>query len=147
MPSTRFVFNTAITINHPLEKVWNTISNFHDMSWCPNVVTSCVSVGDINGKRAGAVRILNDEFREILKEINVNNHVIRYAIENGPAPISEVSGFVSEIKLIPVGSGGTQVQWSAFWNASNNEAVSFCETMFVGMMNDLKETMKKAIAA
>lgn len=138
MPSMRLSFNTGTTIYQPIDKVWDTISNFHDMSWCPNVVASCVPVGDISGDKAGAARVLNDAFHEILKEVNASNHTIRYAIEKAPPPISDVSGFAGEIKLAPVMDGVTQVQWSASWNASSHDGVEFCNATYVAMLDDLR---------
>ena len=144
MPSTKLNCHTAITINQPIDKVWDTINDFHDLSWCPNVVSSCDALGDIPGDKTGAVRVFNENIQEILKERNDDDHVIRYAVEKGPAPISEVFGFVGEIKLNPVMDGVTQVQWSANWNANNRDAIKFCTETYVAMLEDLRETMKNA---
>lgn len=50
----------SIIVNAPVEKVWDTMKNFHDMSWAPNVITKCDAVGDTDGASAGAKRKLND---------------------------------------------------------------------------------------
>jgi len=68
MPSTV----QSITVNQSIDRVWNTINNFHDMSWCPNVITSCVPGGDASGDEVGAKRVLNDAFHETLIEANAD---------------------------------------------------------------------------
>jgi len=90
------------------------------------------------------VRVFDESVQEILKERNGEDHVIRYAVESGPAPISEVFGFVGEIKLNTVMDGVTQVQWSANSNANNQDAIQFCTETYVAMLEDLRETMKNA---
>ena len=46
-------------INASIDKVWGKIRDFHDLTWAPNVVTSCVPVGDKKGDQVGAQRILS----------------------------------------------------------------------------------------
>lgn len=91
-------------INAPVEKVWAAISNFHDLSWAPNVVSSCESVGDTSGTEVGAKRILNGAFEAALMDVDVAAHRMKYSIDNGPSPVSssEVSNYTGEIKQTPV---------------------------------------------
>ena len=78
----------SVTINVPIEKVWETVRDFHSFSWAPNVITSCVKQGDKGGLETGAKRILNDAFHETLLELDEENHRIRYRINEGPSPIT-----------------------------------------------------------
>ncbi len=139
MPST----HQSITVNQPVQKVWETISNFHDMSWCPNVIISCVAVGDGGGDEAGAKRILNDAFHETLIEVNGDDHVIRYSIDNGPPPVSsdDVSNYIGEIKLGAAEDGATLVEWSSSWEANGDDAVEFCQGIYVALLGDLATTL------
>lgn len=139
MPST----NQSITVNQPIEKVWNTISNFHDMSWCPNVITSCVPDGDAGGDEVGAKRVLNDAFHETLIEANADDHVIRYSIDNGPPPVSrdDVSNYVGVIKLSAADDGATLVKWSSSWDADGEDAVEFVQGIYVALLGDLANTL------
>ena len=34
------------TISAPVEKVWDVIKSFHDLSWASNVITSCEKDGE-----------------------------------------------------------------------------------------------------
>ena len=131
-------------INAPIEKVWEAISNFHDCSWAPNVVSSCESVGDVPSSEVGAKRILNGAFHETLMSVDESEHQIRYSIDEGPEPVSasEVSNYIGEIKLTPVTmQGSTVIEWSSSWDSSENEAVSFCHNIYVALMGDLAESM------
>ncbi len=131
-------------INAPVDKVWAAISNFHDMSWAPNVVSSCESVGDTPGTEVGAKRILNGAFHETLMEVDATGHLMKYSIDDGPAPISpsEVSNYIGEIKLTPVTmQDSTLIEWSSSWDSNEEEAVSFCHNIYVAIMGDLAETM------
>ena len=131
-------------INAPIEKVWETISNFHDFTWAPNVVSSCESVGDIAGSEVGAKRVLNGAFHETLQSVDESEHRIRYSIDDGPEPVSasEVSNYIGEIKLTPVTmQGSTLIEWSSTWESSESEAESFCHNIYVALMSDLADTL------
>ncbi len=139
MPGT----HQSITVNQPMDKVWDTISNFHDMSWSPNVITSCVAVGEAGGSEAGAKRVLNDAFHETLIEVNGGDHVIRYSIDDGPPPVSsaDVSSYIGEIKLSAAEDGATLVEWSSSWESNSEEAVEFCQGIYVALLGDLANTL------
>ena len=78
----------SITINSPIEKVWETVKDFHDMSWAPNVVSKLEKVGGFSGDQVGSKRVLNEAFHETLHELDEENYSIRYSIDEGPSPIS-----------------------------------------------------------
>jgi hypothetical protein len=110
------------------------------MSWAPNVVTRCVAEGDTPGTEVGARRVLNDVFHETLFELDEDAHRIRYTIDAGPSPISsaEVSGYVGELHLRPVTkTGQTFVEWSSSWDADGDEAVAFCQGIYVALLDEL----------
>ncbi|WP_293138538.1 hypothetical protein [Moritella sp.] len=67
-------YNT-ININAPIDKVWETISNFHDLSWAAGVITSLRIVGA--------------------------QHNFSYSIDNGPGPIAKdaVDNYIGSVKL------------------------------------------------
>ncbi len=54
----------SVTVNAPVDKVWEVLRNFHDMSWSPDVVTQLEAVGDAGGTEIGAKRNLNGAFHE-----------------------------------------------------------------------------------
>lgn len=136
-------------INAPIEKVWNTIKDFHDLSWAPNVVTSVTKTGDSEGSNIGAKRILNDVFHETLLSICDVNHTFSYAIEEGISPVSskEVSNYVGIVTLHPITlSDETLIEWSSSWEAKTKEAEEFCHMIYVSMINDLNNHMTKTIS-
>ena len=133
-------------IDAPIEKVWESIKDFHDLSWCPNVVTSVEKVGEVDGLEKGAKRILNDAFHETLLDSCDNNHSFSYAITEGISPVSstEVSNYVGNVKLLPITvSNQTFIEWESSWEANTLEAEEFCHTIYVAMMNDLNESLKE----
>lgn len=131
-------------INAPVGKVWDAINNFHDLSWAPNVVNSCESIGDTPGTEVGAKRILNGAFHETLREIDDTEHRMKYSIDDGLSPVSpsEVSNYTGEIKLTPVTMQDTTlIEWSSSWDSNEEEAISFCHNIYVAILGDLAETM------
>jgi len=135
-------YQTTI-INAPAEKVWDKIRNFHDLSWAPNVVTSCVSVGDKMGDQIGAKRILNDAFHETLVEFSELNCSFQYSIDDGPTPVSrnEVKNYYGSVRLLPVtDSGACFIEWSSRWEAKGNDAEEFCHTIYTALLADLQKT-------
>ena len=135
-------YQTTI-INAPIDKVWDKIRNFHDLSWAPNVVTSCVSVGDKKGDQIGAKRILNDVFHETLVEFSELNHSFQYSIDDGPPPVSkdDVKAYYGSVRLLPVTDSDTCfIEWSSRWESKGNEAEEFCHTIYMALLADLQKT-------
>ena len=130
-------------INAPIDKVWKAVSNFHDMSWAPNIISSVDVVGDIAGTEVGAQRVLNGAFHETLVEADPENYRIRYSIDDGPEPVSPsmVSNYIGEVRLTPVTmQDGTLIEWSSTWDSNEEDAVSFCHNIYVALLGDMAET-------
>lgn len=130
----------SIVINAPVETVWNTIKNFHDMSWGSSVIKNCDPVGEISGTETGAKRILNEAFHETLIECNEQEHRILYSIDEGPSPVSssEVRHYVGNLHLIPVTlNNSTFVEWGSSWESISEEAVEFCSAIYVALLKQL----------
>lgn len=142
MPTT----NQFIDINAPIQEVWSRFENFHDFSWAPNVITSTEKIEDIDGGEVGAKRILNDVFHETLVEINNNEYMLKYSIDDGPSPVSkeEVSNYYGVIILSPsTENNKTHVEWSSSWESNEEDAVEFCHNIYVALLNELAESFKK----
>jgi len=139
MPST----NQSITINAPIADVWVKFNNFHDLSWAPNVITNVDKVGNIDGGKAGAKRILNGVFHETLIDIDNNNFSLKYSIDDGPPPVSkeEVDNYYGVIKLSE-NDKGTQIDWTSSWDSKADDAVEFCHGIYVALLNELKTDME-----
>ena len=141
MPS----INQSIVVNAPIAEVWAKISNFHDLSWAPNVITKVERVGSVDGREVGAKRILNDAFHETLVEIVDDEYIVKYSIDDGPSPVSkgEVSNYFGVIKLSPTTEGdGTLVEWSSSWESDVEDAVEFCHGIYVALLGGLAESFK-----
>jgi hypothetical protein len=134
----------SIRINAPIDKVWDTVKNFHDLSWAPNVITKCETVGDKSGIEAGAKRILNDAIHEALIELDDEMHTMQYSIDNGPSPVSseEVKGYVGCVHLLPITKDNTTfAEWSSSWESDSEDAVEFCHTMYVALLDEMANTL------
>jgi len=133
-------------IDAPVAEVWSRFSNFHDLSWAPNVITDTEKAGEIDGGEVGAKRVLNGAFHETLVEIDHDRHVLRYAIDDGPSPVSreEVSDYYGVVKLAPVAGGDkTRVEWSSSWQADAEDAVEFCQGIYVALLDELAASFEK----
>ena len=140
MPSTY----QSNVINAPIDKVWKAISNFHDMSCAPNVISSCEAVGEKPGTEVGAKRILNGAFHETLIEVDEENYLLHYSIDDGPDPVSApaVTNYIGEIILTPVTmQDATLVEWSSSWISDEDDAVTFCSNIYGALLADMAETL------
>lgn len=135
----------SIIIDAPADRVWDAIRDFHDMSWAPNVVESVEKVGELEGDRAGAVRILNGAFRETLLEHDDGEREMAYSIDDGPSPVSadDVDDYVGRLRVRPVTEGGrTFVEWSSGWRGNDEAAYEFCHNIYVALLNDMKRSLE-----
>lgn len=132
----------SIIIDAPIEDVWARISDFHDLSWAPNVVTSVDPSG--SGMAVGAQRILNGVFSETLLSISKADHEFTYSIDDGPSPVSadEVANYRGKVRLEPTREGGTLVEWSSSWDADSDDAVDFCHGIYVALLDDMKKSVE-----
>lgn len=141
MPTT----HQSKVIHATIDNVWTKISNFHEFSWAPNVITDVEKVGDLDGNSLGAKRILNHAFQETLIETDSEHHVIRYSIDDGPSPISkdEVSNYIGTITLTEDIKGkGTLVEWDSEWDTKSGDATEFCHNIYVALLDDLSDSFE-----
>ena len=130
----------STVVKAPIARVWATLRNFHDMSWATNVIERCEAVGDKAADQIGAQRVLNGVFHETLVELDDTDHVVRYSIDAGPAPVSQddVKDYIGAIRAFPVtDTDGTFVEWSSSWAAEDDKAVAFCHNIYVALLSDL----------
>ena len=135
-------YQTAI-INAPADKVWKKIRGFHDLSWAPNVVTSCEQAGEKQGDQIGAKRILNGLFHETLVAFSELERSFTYSIDDGPSPVSkdDVQNYYVSVRLFPVTENDTCfIEWSSSWESKGNDAEEFCHNIYLALLEDLKKT-------
>jgi hypothetical protein len=134
----------SIAINAPAEKVWTAIRDFHDLSWAPNVITRVELVGGQKGDEVGAGRVLNDAFRETLREMKDEARSFAYSIDDGPSPVSkaDVRNYVGRVSIRPVTEGGgTFVEWSSAWERNDEATSEFCHSIYVALLADMKKSL------
>ena len=134
-----------IEISAPVAKAWDTIRDFHDLSWAPGVVTSVAKVGDKNGNSIGAKRILNDAFHETLTKLDPENFTFSYSIDDGPGPVASdaVKNYIGLVKLT-ASDNGCVAEWSSTFQSENeNEVADFCNPIYMALLNSLDETLSK----
>lgn len=134
-----------IEINSPVDAVWQTIRNFHDLSWAPNVITSIDAVGDKAGDEPGAGRVLNGAFHETLQSIDDEARTFTYSIDDGPSPVSsdDVSNYIGKVVVEPAGSAdATRVEWTSTWEQNDEPVHEFCHAIYVAILDDMKASLE-----
>ncbi len=134
----------SIVIDRPADEVWATIRDFHDLSWATGVIESLDVVGDKVGDQVGAKRVLNGVFHETLVGLSDIQRTVRYTIDDGPPPVSkdDVSDYVGCVQVRGITEGGgTFVEWSSTWDASDDAACEFCHAIYVALLGQLKATL------
>ena len=135
----------SIVINALADRVWEAVRNFHDMSWCPNVVTGVEPVGDVPGDQVGAKRVLNGVFHETLRELSDEERTFAYDITDGPSPVSQadVSNYVGRVAVRPITQGsGTFVEWSSSWERNDQATHDFCHTLYCALLDEMKKSLE-----
>ena len=137
----------SIVIDRPPQQVWDTIRDFHDMSWTPNVITSLDRVGERQGNEIGASRVLNGAFHETLRELDDAGHTLSYSIDEGPPPISsaDISDYIGRVtvKATP-DSSGSMVEWSSSWKDNDEAAYEFFHPIYMALLADMKASLEDA---
>ena len=133
----------SININASTEDVWKKIRDFHDMSWCPNVITKLDKIGDTPGDQIGAGRLLNDAFSETLKVLDDSQMTFSYSIDDGPPTISkdDVKNYMGTVKL-SAAENGTLVEWSSKWEENDEAAAEFCHNIYLALLGDMKKSLE-----
>ena len=132
-----------IEISAAPQKVWDTINNFHDLSWAPGVVESLEKIGSASGDEVGAARLLNGVFKETLTALDPAGLTFSYSIDDGPGPLAAgaVDNYISVVKISESG-GGALVEWnSTFESANESEVEEFCNSIYQALLTALKETL------
>ena len=134
------VTNQSIDISAPISDVWAKLSDFHNLSWAPNVIASVDKVGDVDGGQVGAKRVLNNAFHETLVAIDNSHYSLKYSIDDGPSPVSknDVSNYFGIISLSSSEDNTrTQVTWTSSWDSNSEDAVAFCHGIYVALLGEL----------
>lgn len=131
----------STVVNAPVEEVWRTLRNFHDMSWT-NAVESLEPVGDAKSDQIGAKRILNGAIHETLLALNEIDHTFRYQITDGPSPISkdDLAFYYGTVTVQPVtDQNASYVSWITHFESKNDSVTQeFCDPFYKAFLSHLK---------
>ncbi len=133
-------YNT-VTVKASSDEVWNTMRDFHDMSWAEGVITSCEAVGETAGDRVGAKRILNEAFHETLLTLNDGERTLTYSIDDGPGPVAKdaVKNYAGKVRVSSSDRDGTTlVEWESTFESTDDTAVEdFCNPIYQALLGAL----------
>ncbi len=134
-------FNSAV-IDAPCDAVWETIRDFHDLSWAEGVITKLTPEGDAGGGEVGAARVLNEVFHETLRSIDHDARAFTYSIDDGPGPLAKdaVRNYLGSVRLIPVtDANATLIVWESSYETDDDSAVGdFCNPIYFALLKALK---------
>lgn len=134
-------YNSAV-VPANADRVWQTLRDFHDMSWAPEVIESCEPGNNLPGTQIGAKRVLNGAFHETLLALDDQDRVVRYSIDDGPDAVSKdnVSGYVGQVQVFPItDTGESFVIWSSSWESSGGGVAEFCDPIYQALLGQLKK--------
>jgi hypothetical protein len=138
-------YNSTV-LNAPVQTVWKTIADFHDLSWAPGVITSCESIGGYESHELGARRVLNGSFDETLLSMDEEHHMFSYRINDGPGPVAKdkVKNYVGRVKLLPVTrSDRTFIEWASTYDGDQEAVADLCNPIYNAMLAKLEEKFNK----
>ena len=134
-------YNSTV-VNVPREKVWDSIKDFHNLSWAEPVITKLEIIGEKTGREIGAARLLNDAFLETLVSVNEDEYTFTYSINDGPEPLSKdsVSNYLGTVRLYAVtDSNTTFVEWTSSYESDSEQAVAdFCNPIYAALLDAMK---------
>ena len=128
----------SVTVGAPVDKVWETVRNFYDMSWGDIQIEA---VGDAGNTEVGAKRILNGAFHETLLTFDDEERTFSYRMDDGPDAVSKdnVQGYLGEVRVFPVtDDNSTFVLWTSRWDSSGGGVQEFCDPIYQGLLAALK---------
>jgi len=134
-------YNSAV-IEASDDQVWAVLRNFHDFSWCPDVIEKVEKLGSAENDQIGAMRVLNNAFHETLVALDDQAKSLRYSIDDGPEPVSKekVSGYVGQIRVFPItDTDSTFVLWTSTWESSEGGVKEFCDPIYQALLAALKK--------
>ena len=135
-------YNSTV-VNAPIEKVWEAVRNFHDLSWAKGLDLQIKATNDLKADQIGATRAINDTFFETLIALNDREHTFSYTIDNGPGPVAKdvIRNYVGKVELLSItDENKTYVLWSSRYDSPNDAAVGeLCNPIYQGALKGLKE--------
>jgi len=134
-PDQAIEVESSAVIDAPLEKLWNLVSDFNNVSqWHPDVTESCLESG--SGREAGAVRTVHlrngMSIREQLVAISPEDHFYKYAVIESPLPMRDHESIV---RFTPINMSQTRVIWTACFLVLQGDAKAFGDAVKAGVLD------------
>ena len=131
----------SAVINAPVDQVWQTLRNFHDLSWT-KAIESLEVIGDAKSDQVGAKRCLNGAIHETLVALDDVDHELRYQITDGPSPISkdDLAFYYGTVTVLPVtDQNASYVSWITHFESKNDSVTQdFCDPFYIAFLSHLK---------
>jgi len=134
-------YNSTV-LEAPVDKVWKTVRDFHDLSWADGVITSVEKMGDVVGHDVGARRLVNGVFDETLVSFDEEHHTFSYHLTDGPGPVAQdaVKNYIGTVRLLPVTRGGhTFFEWSTKYEGDEEAIAELCNGIYNALLEKLEE--------
>jgi uncharacterized protein YndB with AHSA1/START domain len=134
----------STVINAPIERVWRTVGDFNGLpAWMPGMASSVIEPGkgetDIGAVRRITMSGSKDVLREQLRAFSPEQHLITYAVLEGPLPVKNV---VTSMRLRPItDTYGTLGEWTSQFETEHGreeEGVQFLTRVFGAGFRALK---------
>lgn len=139
---------TSLAIAAPIDNVWRTVRDFHDLSWARGVIDKVDVVGTRKGDQVGAQRVLNGAFHETLLELSDIDRTVKYSIDDGPPPVSRdlVRNYVGTLRLLPItATDSTFAKWSSRYETVDDQKVGeFCSPIYQALLKALQDHVSSA---
>lgn len=120
--------NRGVGIDAPIDKVWELMGNFTDMSWNPLIVKTELVAGEATIPGAMRVLTLNDgsQIKQALVSFDPEEKVYTYKITESVLPMRQHQGKISTMSK----DGITMVNWEATYTTdSEADAEVVSQTM------------------
>lgn len=112
----------AIVIDAPPAKVWDTIKDFHDMSWMPGVTKTTGSGGNEPDTATRQLTLDNGAtIDESLYKYDAEGMSYSYRIDNVDVKVLPVNNYSATLIVLPAEGGKSSVEWrGAFYRGYPN---------------------------
>jgi hypothetical protein len=112
----------SVTIDAPPAKVWDTIKDFHDMSWLPGVVKTAGTGGNEPDTATRQLTLDNGAtIDESLYKYDGDAMTYSYRIDKVDVKVLPVNNYSSTIAVLPAEGGKSTVEWrGAFYRGYPN---------------------------
>jgi hypothetical protein len=134
--------NVTDTLDASIEKAWDLIRDFGDLSaWAPGA-----NVTKTEGKDAGMIRHIQGgdtgNFIEQCEAHDDKNHTFSYALLEAPGPFKD---YHAKVTLAETGTDACEIEWSSVFQpvgVPDEEIVNGVEDTYRFFIENLKNTIK-----